>query len=405
MCDKILCVDDDGNMLAAYRMLGTYHGERLQIEAVEEAEQGLAAVATRGPYAVIVSDMQMPGMNGIQFLCRARQIAPDSVRIMLTGCGDLQVAMEAVNDGNIFRFLTKPCSPDNLVKAITAGVEQYRLVTAEKELLEKTLTGSIQVLTDILGLANPTAFGRATRVRELVKRLACRLKVENPWQLEIAAMLSQTGCVAVPEQVLRQVYRGADLDPDDWRMFADHPRLGHSLIAHIPRLEVVAAAIAYQEKRFDGTGEPSDRKKGEDIPFGARVLKAALDFDSLESKGLSQEHVLECMKQRQGWYDPCVIDAVEAILEGESSRTLKEVSVKELMEKLELMQNAQLESKQVTVQQLHGRMILAENVWDNKDRLVLSKGHEITVPLLERMRNYSRGGGIREPIRVWVSLG
>jgi response regulator RpfG family c-di-GMP phosphodiesterase len=407
MADNILCVDDDAGMLDFFRMIGTYQGKSsrpFQIEAVQAAEKGLSAIAARGPYAVIVCDMQMPGMNGIQFFARARQLAPDSVRVMLTGCSELQVAIEAVNDGNIFRFLTKPCAPDTLIKTITAGAEHYRLVTSEKDLLEKTLTGSIQVLSDVLGVVNPTAFGRATRVRELVKRLACQLKVENAWQLEIAAMLSQMGCVAVPEQVLRRVCRGVELGPDEARMFAEHPRLGHDLIAHIPRLEMVAAAIAYQEKQYGGAEGPPDEKKGEDIPLGARVLKVALDFDSLESKGLSKEHALECMSLRTGWYDPSILKAMETILVVETGLILKEVSVKDLMEKLEAIHGAQFKLQRVTVQELLGRMVLAENVWTTKDILVLSKGHEITLPLLERLRNYSRNAVIREPIQVWVSV-
>src|SRR5207245_10705357 len=136
--------------------------------------------------AVIISGMDMPGMSGIQFLSRVRQLAPDSVRMMLTGHTDLQVAMEAVNEGNIFRFLTKPCSPDALVKALAAGVEQYRLITAEKELLEKTLAGSIKALMEVLSLVNPMAFGRASQVQRLVQQLAAALKVDKAWQVEMA---------------------------------------------------------------------------------------------------------------------------------------------------------------------------------------------------------------------------
>src|SRR4030042_1805929 len=93
------------------------------------------------PYAVIVSDLKMPGMNGIKFLSKVREMAPDSVRVMLTGFAELQTAIDAVNEGNIFRFLTKPCPPDILSRALDMGIEQYRLITAERELLEQTLKG------------------------------------------------------------------------------------------------------------------------------------------------------------------------------------------------------------------------------------------------------------------------
>ena len=406
MVDKVLCVDDDANVLRLFQAIGTQQTEALrhfEIETVQSAEQALVAVAANGPYAVIVSDMQMPGMNGIQLLGQVRQFAPHTVRMMLTGCADLQVAMDAVNDGNIFRFLTKPCLPQALVKAIEAGIEQYRLVTAEKELLEKTLMGSIQLLMDILGLVNPTAFGRATRVRDVVKQMAAELRLTSAWELEIAALLSQTGCVTVPEQTLRRAYRGGELTPDEQQMFADHARLGHQMIALIPRLEMVAIAIAYQEKRFDGSGAPTDDKKGAEIPLGARVLKVALDFDSLESKGLAKDQALDCLRQRDGWYDPSILDALEAVVRVEATLMLKEVKVADLLARLESIQKLGLVLQPVLVQQRLGRMILAENVWTNKDILILSKGHEITLPLLERLRSYSRNVAIREPIRVWVS--
>ena len=123
--------------------------------------------------------MRMPRTTGIQFLARVREIAPDTVRMMLSGYADLQSAIEAVNEGNIFRFLTKPCSRPTLVKAIDAGLTQYRLVTAERELLSKTLSGSVKVLVDVLSIVNPTAFGRTARVRHLVRRLAEALQVDE----------------------------------------------------------------------------------------------------------------------------------------------------------------------------------------------------------------------------------
>ncbi len=168
MSERILCVDDDENILDAYKRALR---RQFQIETAPGGQQALGMMDARNPYAVIVSDMRMPGMDGVQLLATVKQRAPESVRIMLTGNSDQQTAMEAVNEGNIFRFLTKPCPPDKLAKALTAGIEQYRLVTAEKVLLETTLSGAIKVLTEVLSLTNPTAFGHASRVRRIVRKL------------------------------------------------------------------------------------------------------------------------------------------------------------------------------------------------------------------------------------------
>src|SRR6184192_4097590 len=107
-------------------------------------------MAAQGPYVVVVADMQMPGMNGVQFLTKAEAFSPDTVRIMLTRNADQKTAADAVNQGHVFRFLNKPCSPEQLAVTLTAGLKQYKLITAERELLESTLNGSVKLLTDIL---------------------------------------------------------------------------------------------------------------------------------------------------------------------------------------------------------------------------------------------------------------
>src|ERR1022692_2024409 len=111
MSEKILFVDDDPNLLASCERSLRRH---FQIETAEGGEAGLAKLASRGPYAVVVADRQMPRMDGIEFLGAVRKRAPDTVRIMLTGNADLEGAIRVVNEGNIFRFLTKPCPPDLL---------------------------------------------------------------------------------------------------------------------------------------------------------------------------------------------------------------------------------------------------------------------------------------------------
>jgi DNA-binding NtrC family response regulator len=118
---KILFVDDEAAVLAGYDR--TLHRE-FEVDTAAGGELGLKAINSSGPYAVVISDMRMPGMSGAQFLAKARQSSPDMVRMLLTGYTDLSAAMEAVNEGNIFRFLTKPCAKEVLVAAINSGVEQ-----------------------------------------------------------------------------------------------------------------------------------------------------------------------------------------------------------------------------------------------------------------------------------------
>ena len=144
MKEKVLFVDDDPNILEAYtRNLRKFY----EIDTALKGDEGLARLNGKEPYLVVVSDLRMPGMNGVEFLSKVKEKTPDTIRMMLTGNADLEAAIESVNKGNIFRFLVKPCSVEILKGALNDGIRQYNLVNAERELLEKTLLGSVKMLT------------------------------------------------------------------------------------------------------------------------------------------------------------------------------------------------------------------------------------------------------------------
>lgn len=378
MSDKILFVDDDSNLLASFqRQLRN----QFTVDISPDGQHGLESIKRQGPYAAIVSDFRMPGMDGVQFLSRAREVAPDSVRMLLTGYADVQTAIEAVNEGNIFRLLTKPCPPETLTRALTAGIKQYQLVTAERELLEKTLSGSIKVLSEVLSLVNPEAFGRAARITRYVRQIASQMCLSEVWQFETAAMLSQIGWIILQEETLKKIYRGASLTGEEEQVFKMHPSIASSLIAKIPRMEKIAEIINYQEKRFDGSGIPNDSRRGDQIPLGGRILKVILDFDALQVAGDSKEKALDQLKQRSGWYDPEVVAALGAVIGLEAKYQLRNVAVQELKE----------------------NMILAEDVKTLKGLLLISKGQEVSRTLLEGLNKFASSPGIQEPIHVIVA--
>jgi DNA-binding NtrC family response regulator len=132
--DRILFVDDEQNVLDGYKRL--LH-DQFHIEVVPGGGQALAAMHLFGPYAIVVSDMYMPGMNGAEFLAQVRQLAPHTVRMLLTGYKDINLAIEAVNEGRIFRYLTKPCEKKDLVNAIELGLAQYRANVEAKEAMKE----------------------------------------------------------------------------------------------------------------------------------------------------------------------------------------------------------------------------------------------------------------------------
>ena len=374
---KVLFVDDEPNILEAYRR---QFRKIFLVHTAVGGQEGLNALTEQGAFAVVISDLKMPGMNGIEFLSKVKALSPDTVRMMLTGYADLQTAIDAVNEGNIFRFLTKPCPPDKLALAIGEGLKQYSLVIAERELLEETLKGSIKVLSEILSLLNPEAFGRSARIKGYVVEIAEKLEIRDVWMLETAAMLSQIGCVILPEDVLKKVYKGEPLTGKESQLYNMYPSIGHDLIKNIPRMEEIARIVAYQEKYFDGTGIPLDKVKGEDIPLGARILKVSLDFDKLQSAGLSPEMAVKRLRKTPERYDPKVLNALTSTISIGEKAVVQELALNELK----------------------GTMVLADDIRTTEGALLVSKGQEVTWPLIARLRNFSRTKHIHEPIRVIV---
>jgi response regulator RpfG family c-di-GMP phosphodiesterase len=377
---RILFVDDDPNILSAYQR---NLRKRFPISTALNAEQGLELLQTEGPFAVIVADMQMPGTNGIQFLRKAREKAPDSVRLMLTGNADQKTAMDAVNEGHVFSFLNKPCSSEALESALDRAIQQHRLVMAEKELLENTLNGAIKVLTDILSMVDPKAFGLAQRLRDEVREVASWFHVNRSWELELGAMLSQIGFVSIPPLVIEKLRSGLSLSGVEKDMLARVPDTGASLIANIPRLQAVAEIVRYHEKNFDGSGVPLDGVQGEQIPIGARILRVLSDLLKAEGAKKSRFEAFSEMQKSTGRYDPKVLQAIAArfdIFLGHPSDTP--------------------EPKAITFAELQVGNILAGDIKTREGTLLVTSGNTISALLLQKLRNFAELSGIHEPILI-----
>jgi len=378
MTEKILFVDDDLNILTS---LQRQFRSKFQIDTANSGELGLAKFKDQQSYAVVISDMRMPGMNGVQFLSHVREVSPDSVRIILTGYADLPTVIDAVNEGNIFRFLSKPCHPDIISRTITECLKQYRLIQAEKELLEETLKGSIKVLTEVLGLVNPEAFGRSSRLQRLVRDIASQMGIGEVWQFETAAMLSQIGCVILPESTLKKIYQVQKLSEDEKELYLKHPAIAAKLLTHIPRMQEIAAMIANQEKHFDGSGFPNNTLREKEIPLGARILKVALDYDTLETIGHNSLDAIQVLENSKGWYDPDVLIA------------LKEVIALQI----------KYEEQMIMIKDLRERMIFDQDVRTANGLLLIARGLEVSFPMIERLKIFVRNSSIQEPLRVLVA--
>jgi response regulator RpfG family c-di-GMP phosphodiesterase len=382
---KLLLVDDDENLLNSFQRLLSKH---LNVDVAGDGKAGLEKIRNEGPYAMVISDYKMPGMNGVEFLAEVAKVEPDTVRILLTAYANLDVALEAVNKGHIFRLLTKPCPKPVLGEVIKAGMRQYQLVKSEKELLEQTVTGSMKLLGELMNMLHSAAYERINRIQPLLRTVAKDLGDKSLWATESAAVLSQLGYVLLPEEVRRKAESGRDLKHKEREMFNQYPETSGKLIAHIPRLEDVAQIALYVEKHYDGSGVPEDDVKGGSIPLGARIMKALLDYDrnldELRERGsLKDEAKTGVVEKMQGdrRYDPAVLESLLNALEKEKPYRVRTVSPDEL----------------------EVNMILAEDLYierKGKKTKIMARGHEINHMGLEYMQNYAKFLNLKKKIKV-----
>jgi response regulator RpfG family c-di-GMP phosphodiesterase len=369
---RVLLVDDEPMVLDG---LVLHLRRKYDVVVATSGRDGLAAME-KEPFAVVVSDMRMPGMDGAEFLSLARASAPETVRVLLTGHADFEVALAAVNHGQIFRFLTKPCPVDIVLSTVAAGAEQNRLVNAERVLLSQTLAGSVKALTDLLALANPIAFGRAGRLRRTVGKLCDRLGVADRWHIDVAAQLSQIGCISLPPALAEKLYYGQPLAPAEQELAQKVPELADQLLGNIPRLEPVREILGALRRRWDGADDPYSSVRGEAIPLGARMLRIAMDLDDMEASGLSSAQAMAAMQDRAGTYDPRLLEAVAADVGDDGS----------------------CEVRELPVPALKPGMVLMTDVWSRTGVLLVARGYTVSDGLIQRLKNLAPG--VREPIRV-----
>lgn len=375
MKEKILLVDDEPNVLESIqRQLRN----RFESVTAQSGEEALALLKTEGPFAVIVSDMRMPGMNGIQLLSQVKDMYPETVRIMLTGNADQGTAVEAVNDGQIFRFLNKPCSTATLATSLALAVRQYKLIIAERELLNETLKGSMKVLSDLLGQTNATIFGAGSRIRDLVTRLCEQLQISDPWEFEIAALMSQVGCITLPPDILHKLYSGMKLNPEEQEMYASHPKVGQELFTHIPRMEGVAAMIGKQLQRMDEYPSEVGSYQDEEINRGGQMLKVAIDYDIQAYQGGVHKVIVREMKRTPGVYNQELLEALEELKITKVKGQIMNIMLKEILP----------------------GMVVEEDVFANNGVMIIPRGQVVTWPVLQGLDNFAKQVGIQEPICV-----
>ena len=373
---RILCVDDEPNVLEGLRR-NLRNGFDVSVSSSGAA--ALQRLKDGESFEVIVSDMRMPGMNGALLLAEFRARSPDTVRLLLTGQADLDSAVAAVNEGQIFRFLTKPCPAAALIAALRSAVAQYRLITSERVLLEQTLLGSVRALTEVLALTHPEAFGPATRQHERARHVAKRLQLPDAWHVEVASMLASVGFVVLPGEVLSKLNSGAPLDDGEREMVSRVPSVVERVLSHIPRLENVQDVLRHLQDGWGGSGPSSARAQ---TPIGARILRALQALATLESKYGDTERALAELVARRDHYDPAVVDAITEVCRPRPRQV-----------------------RPLTLKELRSGMVLVDEVKTSNGMLLVAAGQRVTPQLLERLNNFGKRIGLVEPIRCELEDG
>jgi response regulator RpfG family c-di-GMP phosphodiesterase len=372
--ERILIVDDDVTLLAG---LVRRLGERFDIVAAKSGPSALDAVAKQGPFAAVLCDMRMPGMDGLEALRRFAEVAPDTVRMMLTGNADQKTAVDAINQGNIFRFFNKPVESAALADGIEAAIRQYRLVNAERQLLEETVAGGVALLADVLSLVAPEIFRQSRRIRPWAVAVARQMNLPDPWVVEMGAELSRLGAIAVPPEVLARHQTGQPLSQLEEEMVRHIPDLGAALIRKIPRLGPVAEAVQAQAQPFRGrAGQPPP-------PVAARILNALIALDEVGAGRPSRE-ALSILRQEPERFDPVVLAALSDCLLETPTQEMGDAEIRLEVAGAELRVGDTLET----------------DLRLETGRLVLAAGETIAELHFLRLQNLRRMSRLQEPIRI-----
>lgn len=381
MAERVLLVDDEPNILDGYR-----RGLRrdFDIETAAGPALGLAAIESSGPFAVVVSDYQMPKMNGIEFLGECARRVPDTVRIMLTGQADLRVASSAVNEGSVFRFLTKPCGSDDLASSLSAAIDQNRLIRAERELIEGTLNNTVTLLSEVIGLLDPETEQHNSQFREFVSSVIDEFPEKDRWQIELAARLTQVGSLTLPTELRRKIQAGQALNEREAAAAARQPEGAFKLLKDIPRLDQVAEMIKQHGS------PPSSRPTGavlngqEDlVAGGAHALYVAATY---QAALLESGSAAEAAKK----------------VDGDDGNLFRKRLVRRLLGKPEKVLHTRIES--IGVERLIPDMVVNEDVRSVSGTLLLGKGHRVTAPMIQRLERIKETVGVVEPFSVTITV-
>jgi len=372
---QILVVDDDNLVLKIFR---NSIDER-EYEFVPAVSGEVALEYLKDPdhrIKVVVSDMLMPGMDGLELLGLLQKRHPDITRVLLTGSDDIAYISEVINQVDIFRFVRKPIQPTKLNKTLRDAVDYHEMIVAERDIMESTLAQSLDALFKILEMTNGIAYALTRHVKEYSLKLGKLINVPRLWSLEISAQMSQLGCITIPEFVLERYYWGDDLSPKETAMVKNQANIGRSILMNIPRLEHIGETIIAAHSTIDS----KLYEEGDATTVHAAIIKLATEFDMLVRRGRTKEEALESITENPR---SIPVDLIEAFSE------------------IDVIQ-PKLTTIDLEIDKIKNGMWIEEDVKTHEGVLIVSKGYRINEAVRNRLVNFSDEGEIDHMIKVRV---
>jgi response regulator RpfG family c-di-GMP phosphodiesterase len=376
---RILIVDDNDDYLQGLRSL--LEG-RFDVDAASSGAEGLELLRGGRSYAVVVSDMHMPGMNGVDFLAQCELWSPLTTRVLLTGDAARRVAASASSVSHCFQVLPKSMRPAELLAKVELALVHHERTGMEYELLETTLRPSINLLLELFSATAPASFDMSLRLQRTVRRFAEAMNLPMPWEMEMAAGLARIGMATLPPHIGAKISRREKLSPAEQKLVDKVPEASAQMIEAVPRLARVAEIVRYQWKHFDGSGLPTDERKAESIPIGARILKIFTDRAWLEMDGVASTAARQKMEARRGIYDP----------------TLLAASFQHFPDRI--AQDTNSPSRFVPVENLQAKQTAVHDIVTTTGIRLVAANSRLTSAALQRIRNHCDLGNLTGPFCI-----
>lgn len=352
---NILLVDDEQAVLdgVARRL-----GQDYQLTLANDPHAALELLSGQQRFAVVLTDMQMPGLDGLAFIQRARGIAPHSVFLMLTGNQDLPTATRALNEGQVFRYFTKPCASADLRAGLDAALRQFELLQAERVLLQRTFVGSVNILCDIMGIAQPLLSVINERTQRLIRTACASLGWRAHWEYLVAGKLALIGFVLIKPEAFASFLSDKPLSEADRKLYFGALETSAQLLMKIPRLERIAALVRRMGQTDGAIGLGAEGDINCNVHSGGTML------------GLSLAHVIGT---RKFGIDPSCNSAVRQLYASPDSRLLQIFRDQD-----KRFLSATGMTQQLHLSQLAAGMVLAEDINVSSSHIALRVGDILT---------------------------